>query len=174
MKVHPDLPPHLAQGIFQPGASYPVIARYANEPTFLLPDNMRAPRGLGLKVFGVKGDRLDDDYPGETQDFMFNNAPMVELTDVDTTLEIMTLRERYFDEPAKLAGALALRSDRMKQFAPATLPVNHLIGDTFYTQCKSPSALRGIQLTGSILLARSVRRAHIPTTLVRSPKAIYR
>jgi hypothetical protein len=170
LTVLSDLPAHLAQGIFTPGASYPVIARYANEPTFLLPDNVRAPRGLGLKVFDVHGERLGDDYPGSTQDFCFNNAPMVELTDVDTTLEIMTLRERYFDEPAKLAGALALRSDRMKQFAPATLPVNHLIGDTFYTQCKSKVGVADI----SVLLARPVRRAHLARPLVGRAKALHR
>lgn len=139
LTINPDIPAHLRQGIFQPGSQYSVIARYANEPTFYLPDNQRAPRGLGLKIFGVQGDRLGNEEQAKgnrTQDFMFNNAPMVELTDINTTLEIMRLREQYFDSPLKLQGALALRSDRMKQFAPGMLPNNHLIGDTFFTQCE--------------------------------------
>lgn len=107
-----------------------------------------------MKVFGVHGERLDAQVSGasgaggrgendssadrenSTQDWMFNNAPMVELTDIDTTFEIIELRERYFDSPNTLQGALALRSDRMKQFAPGMLPNTFLMGDTFFTQCE--------------------------------------
>lgn len=66
-----------------------------------------------------------------------NNAPMVELTDIDTTLEIIQLREKYFDSPKTLQLELAKRSDRMKQFAPGMLPNHYIIGDEFFTQCKS-------------------------------------
>lgn len=66
-----------------------------------------------------------------------NNAPQVELTDVDTTLEIIQLREKHFDSPMTLQLELAKRSDRMKQFAPTMLPNHYLIGDDFFTQCKS-------------------------------------
>jgi hypothetical protein len=120
LTVLQDLPTHLQQGIFKtPGNTYDVVARYANEPVFLQPDQEPGPRGMGLRVFGVEGERLPGaDQDAITQDFFFNNAPMIELTDIDTCLEIMELREKYFDNPTKLAVATALRTDVMKQKAP--------------------------------------------------------
>jgi hypothetical protein len=120
LTVLPDLPSHLQQGLFKiPGRSFDVAARYANEPVFLQADQEPGPRGLGLRVFGVEGERLEGaDANAKTQDFFFNNAPMIELTDIDTCLEIMQLREKYFDSPVKLAAATKLRTDAIKQSAP--------------------------------------------------------
>lgn len=120
LTVLPDLPSHLRQGLFKtPGTTYDIAARYANEPVFLQADQDPGPRGLGLRVFGVEGQRLPRaDASGTTQDFFFNNAPMIELTDIDTCLEIMELREKYFDSPTKLAAATKLRTDAIKQSAP--------------------------------------------------------
>lgn len=120
LTVPQDLPQHLRQGLFKtPGKTYDVAARYASEPVFLQADQEPGPRGLGLRVFGVEGERLDSADPSATtQDFFFNNAPMIELTDIDTCLEIMQLREKYFDSPMKLAAATKLRTDAVKQSAP--------------------------------------------------------
>lgn len=94
------------------------------------------PRGMSMKVFGVKGKRIDTENYGDsdTQDLMFNNAPMLELTDLDTTLEIFTLREKYWREPNQLKLELAKRSDRSKQFAPGTLPAKPVLGMEMFTQ----------------------------------------
>jgi hypothetical protein len=120
LTVLPDLPRHLQQGLFKtPGKTFDVGARFANEPVFLQADQEPGPRGLGLRVFGVEGKRLDGaDANATTQDFFFNNAPMIELTDIDTCLEIMQLREKYFDSPVKLSAATKLRTDAIKQSAP--------------------------------------------------------
>ena len=136
LRVLPDLPSHLRQGIFsEPGKSYDVAARYANEPVFLQPDQEHGPRGLSMKVFGVQGERLDGaDSSEPTQDFFFNNAPMIELTDIDTCLEIMELREKYFDSPTKLSAATKLRTDAVKQTAPGMLPNTNIISHEFFTQ----------------------------------------
>lgn len=136
LTVPSSLPPHLSQGLFAHPGTYPVAARYANEPVFLQPDTEPGPRGLALKVFNVRGERLDTPGNGalSTQDFFFNNAPMIELTDVDTCLEIMQLREKYFDSPTRLAAALKLRSDAVKQHAPGMLPNTNMIGHAMYTQ----------------------------------------
>jgi hypothetical protein len=152
LTVLPDLASHLQQGLFkQPGKSYNIAARYANEPVFLQADQEPGPRGLGLRVFHVEGERLEGaDANGTTQDFFFNNAPMIELTDVDTCLEIMQLREKYFDSPVKLAAATKLRTDAIKQSAPGgsptlvtaffqltrpgMLPNTNIISHSFFTQ----------------------------------------
>jgi hypothetical protein len=80
LTVLPDLPSHLQQGLFkQPGKSYNIAARYANEPVFLQSDQAPGPRGLSLRIFDVEGKRLEGaDQDATTQDFAFNNAPMIE------------------------------------------------------------------------------------------------
>ena len=136
LTVLPNLPTHLQQGLFKtPGKTYDVAARYANEPVFLQADQEPGPRGLGLRIFGVAGQRLPSaDQDAKTQDFFFNNAPMIELTDLPTCLEIMQLREKYFDSPLKLGAATKLRSDPIKQAAPFMLPNTNMISHSFYTQ----------------------------------------
>lgn len=99
-------------------------------------DKAPGPRGMSVKIFNVRGERLEG--PGQensnTQDFFFNNAPMIELTDIDTTLEIMQLREKHFDNPTALSLALKTRTDLMKQHAPMMLPNTNMISHSMYTQ----------------------------------------
>lgn len=129
------LPSHLQQGLFKtPGRTYPVAARYANEPIFLTPDQEPGPRGLSMRVFGAEGERLEGASSDAVQDFFFNNAPSIELTDINTCLEIMQMRERYFDSPVKLAAATRLRTDAVKQTSPFRLPNTNLIGMNYYSQ----------------------------------------
>ena len=150
LTVLPDLPKHLQQGLFKtPGKTYDVAARYANEPVFLQADHEPGPRGLGMRIFGVEGERLPSADPqATTQDFFFNNAPMIELTDLPTCLEIMQLREKYFDSPLKLGAATKLRTDALKQAAPFQLTNTNMISHSFYTQ----SAFRFGEYYGHISL----------------------
>lgn len=150
LTVVPDLPTHLQQGLFNtPGKVYDIAARYASEPVFLQPDQEPGPRGLGLRVFGVEGERLPSADPAATtQDFLFNNAPSIELTDAPTCLDIMQLREKYFDSPLKLAAATRLRTDAMKQSAPFRLPNTNVVSHSFYTQ----SAIRFGEWYGHVAL----------------------
>lgn len=92
---------------------------------------------MALKVFNVSGPRLldlPDNKNLTTQDFFFNNAPMIELTDIDTCLSIMQLREKYFDSPTQLSLALKTRSDIIKQHAPSMLPNTNIISHSMFTQ----------------------------------------
>ncbi len=59
---------------------------------------------------------------------------MIELTDMDTCLDIMRLREQHFDSPTALAVALKLRKDAMKQHAPGLLPNTNMVSHAMYTQ----------------------------------------
>ena len=134
LTVLPDLPSHLQQGLFRtPGKSYDVAARYSNEPVWLAPDQDPGPRGLAIRVFGAEGER-EGDPDATTQDFFFNNAPSIELTDAATCLDVMRMRERYFDSPVKLGAATRLRTDALKQVAPFQLPSKDLLGMSFYSQ----------------------------------------
>jgi hypothetical protein len=56
--IVPELPPHLAQGMFKRPGSYDVIMRYSSLTPKLVPDNVSAPRGIGMKIFGVWGEKI--------------------------------------------------------------------------------------------------------------------
>lgn len=80
LTVHSDLPSHLRVGLFaEPGKTYDAVARYANEPIHIQPDTEKAPRGLGVKLFGVEGEAIDGKEGTGTMDLHFNNAPMLEV-----------------------------------------------------------------------------------------------
>lgn len=138
MTVFDDLPKHLAQGIFsKSGKEYPIGIRYANEPIFLDDDRAPGPRGCGMKVFNVDGPGGFLDTAGQqthTQDFTFNNAPLLELRDLPTCLEIFTLREKYFNDKNALTEQVKKRDDKDLQMAPAGLPNQHFLSYTMYSQ----------------------------------------
>lgn len=56
--IVPELPPHLGQGMFKKPGSYDVIMRYSSLTPKLVPDNIPAPRGIGMKIFGVEGEKI--------------------------------------------------------------------------------------------------------------------
>ncbi len=138
MRVESNLPQHLAQGLFSNGGKeYPLAIRYANEPSFLQDDKAPGPRGCGMKVFDVDGPGGFLDSAGEqthTQDFTFNNAPLLELKDLPNTLEIFSLREQWFHNPETLKLKLLDREDKDLELAPTTLPNHHFMGYTMYSQ----------------------------------------
>ncbi|KAK5687746.1 hypothetical protein LTS10_001886 [Elasticomyces elasticus] len=136
MTVEEGLPTHLAQGLFKnAGKTYPLAIRYANEPSFLQDDRAPGPRGCGMKVFGVEGAFMDEaGSKTKTQDFMFNNAPLLELTDLPKTVEIFKIREQHFRDPDGLKSAISKRKDKDLQLAPAGLPNHHFMAYTMYSQ----------------------------------------
>ena len=88
-----------------------------------------------MKVFDVDGDFLDPvGAHTHTQDLTVNNVPMLELTDLPTTLEIFKLRLEHYSDPAALEEALKNRSDASKQLAPIQLPNQHFLSYTMYSQ----------------------------------------
>ena len=74
LRIQPDLPAHLAQGLFAAPAAYPVIVRFSSAPGDLRSDQVPVQRGLAMKVIGAPGARaLDDGFT--TQDFLLVNHP---------------------------------------------------------------------------------------------------
>lgn len=73
MIVPGGLPPELAQGLFATSGTYPVLMRLSTNAGDILDDAISLPRGLALKVVGVKGERLPG-AEGETQDFVMVNG----------------------------------------------------------------------------------------------------
>lgn len=88
----------------------------------------------------VKGERLEGQGKdnSHTQDFFFNNTPMIELADVDTCLENIQLREEYFDGPTRLSLALKTRTDAMRQHVHTVcLPFPGLLRSHSFITCDS-------------------------------------
>jgi catalase len=76
-RVLPNLPPELAQGLFQNERTYSAVVRFSNSAGQPQADLIPDVRGLAIKVFGVEGDRLNsDDNSGRTQDFVMVNHPV--------------------------------------------------------------------------------------------------
>ncbi|BFM05204.1 hypothetical protein [Halioxenophilus aromaticivorans] len=71
--VSENLPSEFQQGLFQPGARYPVTARFANAREW--DDRKKDFRGLSLKLTGTPGQPLWG-QPGET-DFLLNSYPQL-------------------------------------------------------------------------------------------------
>ena len=98
------------------------------------------PTGLGWKVFldVPRGSHALPTCPGNekstTQDFLLDNAHILGLTYIDTTLEIMALRGKYFNDPIALSAATKLRGDVLKQNMPGILPNTDIILHSFFTQ----------------------------------------
>jgi hypothetical protein len=76
IEILAGLPQVLAQGLFAEPATYPVVTRISTIPGDILDDNVSVPRGLGLKIIGVPGARLDGSEDDTTQDFVMVNGPV--------------------------------------------------------------------------------------------------
>ena len=69
LRIEPNLPPELAQGLFASGGEFDVAVRFAQGPGETLGDRVSTHRGVSLKVFGVAGEKLPG-HDAETQDFV--------------------------------------------------------------------------------------------------------
>lgn len=74
LTVIDGLAPELAQGLFAQPGSYEAVLRFSTAPGDILDDAVSSPRGVGLKVLGVAGERLDGSDDGD-QDFVMVNGP---------------------------------------------------------------------------------------------------
>ena len=122
--VHDKLPPHLAQGMFANPGTYDVIMRYSSLLPKLIPDNAPAPRGIGMKIFGVKGEKLWGEDK-QTQDWTMNNYPVLELRDPKTTYEIADSLERNWNDIPAFADEQSKRPDAKVACLPTQLPRQH-------------------------------------------------
>jgi hypothetical protein len=146
LTVYPDLPSHLAQGLFATPATYPVVARLSSTSGALRTDATRGVRGLGIKVLGVQGPRALADDDASTQDFILVTHREFPFADARAYLTrgmpLAWLLARTPD-PAMLVvgrtlGAVQTVLKRVKSSLPTALelfsePNTHLLGLTFYS-----------------------------------------
>ena len=70
LTIHEGLPTELAQGLFAIPGTHPVAVRFAQGPGEKLGDRVSTHRGMAIKVFDVRGDKLPG-HDVDTQDFVF-------------------------------------------------------------------------------------------------------
>lgn len=143
--IHADLPTDLAQGMFAAPGSYEAVLRISTSPGDILDDAVSAPRGIGLKVLGVPGERLPVDSGGE-QDFLMVNGPVFGAPTPSAFAKNLKLLAATTDkaEGAKVALSTTLRvvesaleavggkSALITQLGGA--PEVHPLGETYYSQ----------------------------------------
>ncbi|HEX6353354.1 catalase family protein [Actinophytocola sp.] len=144
LRVRPNLPEHLAQGLFAQPRTYPVIVRFSTAPGDLRSDQVPTQRGFAIKVLGAPGPRaVDDGFT--TQDFLLVNHPTLPFGTIGTYAKLQKLLEqlpRQRDQQLQLAGLGARVAARV--LARAGRPIspkietlaaanNHILGETFHS-----------------------------------------
>lgn len=66
-----DLPDYARFGVFSEARVFPAVVRFSNGTPHRQPDKRREPRGIGIKLIGVSGDKLPPGNKDDvTQDFL--------------------------------------------------------------------------------------------------------
>lgn len=135
--VHPNLPPHLAQGeLFDSGPQeFPLIARYSTEPGDpSMDDRVPTPRGFAMKLFGVKGEMFDAGADTPTQDIEFNSTPALDLATAKVTREIVDLRMCHGLYGEAIEKEVKKRDDAELQMGRYQVRQTHLSSTRQYSQ----------------------------------------
>lgn len=110
--------------MFAKPGTYDCIMRYSSLTPKLVPDNVPAPRGIGIKIFGVEGEKIWGEDK-KTQDWTMNNYPILELRDPKTTYDIADSLERNWDDIPKFAEEQKQRVDADVATYGSQLPRQH-------------------------------------------------
>lgn len=146
LKVLDDLPPQLAQGMFAKLDTLPVVMRFSTPPGDLLDDKVSVPRGLAVKVIGVKGERLMGTDTAATQDFVLVNGPTFGKPNAKKFLASLKLLAKTTDKvpslkqvissvlqgTEKLIEAVGGESGTIKSLGGH--PETNLLGETYFSQ----------------------------------------
>jgi hypothetical protein len=140
LRVEPDLPEHLAQGLFAAPRSHPVIVRLSTSPGDLRSDRVPFPRGLAIKVIGVEGLRAIDDG-ATTQDFLLVNHPTLPFGTVGEYARLQKLLERQrrqsdlYQRVTRLGARVLTRLRIPLPRAAEILATanHHILGETFHS-----------------------------------------
>ncbi len=110
--------------MFKTPGTYDCIMRYSSLLPKLVADGTGLPRGIGLKIFGIKGEKIWGEDK-ETQDWTFNNYPVLELRTPKDTYEIADALERNWDNLGGFVEEGGKRADADVATLPGRLPNQH-------------------------------------------------
>jgi hypothetical protein len=146
LHVYPNLPEHLAQGMFREAKTYPVIIRLSTSPGAIQPDSQPAVKGLALKIIGVAGKKfLTEEADAVTQDFLMVNDTIIPTGDVKSYHDMQLKLEKMVHGPEfiqTVVNEAAVLADKVleavgsKQEVPVVVqahPNTHILGETYTT-----------------------------------------
>ncbi len=144
LAVKPDLPPSLAQGLFERRGSYPIILRFSTNPGDMLADNVSSPRGLALKVLNVDGEKVASHAAGTTQDFVCIDANAFTAPGPKQFLEQIKTFDKNLETPEGIKHAVSVAARgtnavlKAVHLPSATLEgigaaATHILGESFST-----------------------------------------
>ena len=129
----PELPDHLAQGLFAKPGQYPVVIRFSSAPGTLKDDSIPTPHGMAIKVIGVAGEKmLPELADAVTQDFLLVSMPVIPFGTVEKYLEMQKFVELQDEAPETAQKALGLLAQGGKK-ALDLLGIHHPIVDGLAT-----------------------------------------
>jgi hypothetical protein len=146
LEVLSGIAPVLAQGLFSAPGSYDALLRFSTLPGDILDDSISVPRGLALKLFDVRGDRLPGSENDTTQDFILVNGPAFAAPTPKAFLANLKMLAKTTDAGEGLKKGLsavlqtvdaALETVGIQSPTIQTLggaPNTHPLGETYYTQ----------------------------------------
>ena len=146
LQVLDGLPPTLAQGLFAAAGRYPVLMRFSTSPGDIMDDSVSTPRGLAIKIVGIKGDRLAGSENDTTQDFLLINGPAFSAPSAAKFLGNLKLLAKTTDKAEGLKKVLSAALRGMESLLEAvgskssTLvalggqPETNILGETFFSQ----------------------------------------
>src|SRR4051812_29347798 len=147
LEVYADLPLELAQGLFAQPGRYPVVMRFSTLPGDILDDSVSTPRGLSVKIIGVKGERLGGSQSDVTQDLVLVNGPAFGAPTPKKFLPVITLLSKTTNRAQGLKKVLSVVMRQAQRaivavtgrpnVTVATLggqPETYILGETFYNQ----------------------------------------
>ena len=141
----PELPPHLAQGLFARPGRYPVVIRFSSAPGDIKDDSVPAPHGMAVKVIGVPGRKLLPGHEDElTQDFLMVSMPVIPFGTVEQYLKMQNMLKMQEEAPEeaqrafaalarggkKVLGLLGIKDPTLDSLAAEN---EHVLGQTFHT-----------------------------------------
>ena len=147
LEVKSDLPDDLAQGLFAKPGRYPVVMRFSTIPGDILDDSVSVPRGLAIKIIGVKGERLEGSEGDVTQDFLLINGPAFGAPDPKKFLSVLRLLARTTNTVNGLKKTLSAVMRQVQRAIVAIAgqpnatvailggqPETNILGETYHSQ----------------------------------------
>jgi len=104
LRVLPNLPEELAQGLFEHDGVHRAVVRFSNAASKCQPDAVPDGRGMAIKVLGVSGEMLPaDEQRVPTQDFLMINHPVFFARNVKDFLRLERVLVQADDSPLAAA-----------------------------------------------------------------------
>ena len=149
LHLSPNLPEHLAQGMFKEAKVYPVIIRLSTSPGAIQPDSSPAVKGLAIKIIGVTGKKfLPEEADAVTQDFLMVNDTIIPTGDVKTYHDMQLRIEKLAHTPEavqNVVNEVGVLADKALEVLEAVgikkelnmvvqpHPNRHILGETYTT-----------------------------------------